>query len=209
MTSPARMSTSESAPTPVSAAAMPAADHADHAALGLSRGLPAVLFPNTYAWFVLVATLDLVVTNTVINYLGAREVNALAQWIIDHFNWWGLIGFKFLTVILVVGICEHIGRRKPRLGGAIARIAVMISAFPVIAAAAQIVLVLGGLLQPIATIDPYQPAPRAASPFRVVTDDGESYLAIPSNVSASIIATTFEPPTPVEPSRSDAVRSDS
>jgi hypothetical protein len=107
-----------------------------------------VLYPDRYAWYVLVAALDIMITVTLLVHMGAHEVNMIAQRSIELFGTWGLIGLKFLSVIMVVGICEYIGRRRFRLGRSLATLAVVISAFPILAAVAQIlfVLALGELL---------------------------------------------------------------
>jgi uncharacterized membrane protein len=101
-----------------------------------SRGRP-VLYPDQYAWYILASALDIMVTITVLVHLGAREVNMLAQRSIDLFGTWGLIGLKFLSVILVVGICEFVGRRRPRAGKRLATAAILISLIPVVSAAIQ------------------------------------------------------------------------
>jgi hypothetical protein len=98
-----------------------------------------VLYPDRYAWYVLASALDIMVTITVLVHLGAREVNTFAQWSIEHFGTWGLIGLKFFSVIIVVLICEHIGRRKPRVGAGLATAAIFLSLMPVAAAMAQVV----------------------------------------------------------------------
>ena len=99
-----------------------------------------VLYPNHYAWYILVSSLDLIMTNTVMHHFGAREVNTIADKAIEHFGFWGLIGLKFLTVVVVVYICEHIGRKRPELGRKVAAWAVAISAIPVVVAAIQVML---------------------------------------------------------------------
>jgi len=98
-----------------------------------------VLYPDRYAWYVLASALDVMVTVTVLVHLGAREVNSFAQWSIDRFGTWGLIGLKFLSVILVVAICEYIGRRHRRGGAALATLAIFLSLTPVAAALTQVV----------------------------------------------------------------------
>jgi hypothetical protein len=99
-----------------------------------------VLYPNHYTWYVLVSSLDLIMTNTVMHHFGAREVNTIADMAIRHFGFWGLIALKFATVVLVVFICEHVGRKRPLLGKKIASWAVAISAVPVVVAVVQVVL---------------------------------------------------------------------
>jgi uncharacterized membrane protein len=98
-----------------------------------------VLYPDRYAWYILASALDIMVTVTVLVHLGAREVNSFAQWSIEQFGTWGLIGLKFLSVILVVAICEHVGRRRPRLGAALATAAIFVSLIPVGSALVQVI----------------------------------------------------------------------
>ena len=112
-----------------------------------------MLFPNIYAWYVLVSALDVMVTVKLLVHLGEREdgsvaivagekvvaeeANTFAQWSIEQFGTWGLIGLKFLSVIVVVAICEHIGRRRPRLGHGLALLAIFLSLLPIAAALVQ------------------------------------------------------------------------
>ena len=99
-----------------------------------------VLYPNQYVWYVLVSSLDLIMTNTVMHHFGAKEVNTIADAAIRLFGFWGLIGLKFSTVVLVVGICEFVGGKRPALGKKVAEWAVAISAVPVVVALVQVVL---------------------------------------------------------------------
>lgn len=99
---------------------------------------PGVLYPDRYAWYILASTMDIVVTVTVLVHYGAREVNSIAQASIELFGTWGLIGLKFLTLIIVIAICEFIGRRQERLGRMLATIAIAASLMPVLAAATQV-----------------------------------------------------------------------
>ncbi len=99
-----------------------------------------VLFPTQYAWYVLVSSLDLIMTNTVMHHFGAREVNTIADGAIQLFGFWGLIGLKFATVVVVVGICEFVGMRRPVMGKKVAEWAVAISAVPVALAIVQAIV---------------------------------------------------------------------
>lgn len=99
-----------------------------------------VLYPDMYAWYILVSALDIIVTVTLLvhfGHLGAHEANTFAQWTIDLCGTWGLIGLKFLSVCLVVGICEFIGRRRERAGRRLAFAAIFISLMPITAALIQ------------------------------------------------------------------------
>jgi len=97
-----------------------------------------VLYPDRYAWYVLVSALDIILTVTVLKHLGMREANTFAQWSINQFGTWGLIGLKFLSVIVVVLICEYIGNREIGRGRRLTTIAILISIFPVTAALVQV-----------------------------------------------------------------------
>lgn len=101
------------------------------------------LYPQAYTWYVFLSALDLMLT-WVILHLGGREVNVLADWVIARFNLPGLVAFKFLLVVLVVILCELVGRRRPGTGRRLARWAVVLSAVPVLVAAAHL---LGLLLR--------------------------------------------------------------
>lgn len=90
----------------------------------------ALRYPREYAWYILAGTLDIVVTHFILQ-LGGHEVNILADRLIERFGVWGLVALKYGTVVLVVLICEAVGRTRPRVGRALARAAVVISAFPV------------------------------------------------------------------------------
>jgi len=91
-----------------------------------------------YVWFVLVSALDIMVTVTLLVHLGAQEVNSFAQWSIEQFGTWGLIGLKFLCAILVIVICEIVGRRRPRVGRGLALAAIFLSLLPIAAALVQV-----------------------------------------------------------------------
>ncbi len=101
-----------------------------------------VLYPDQYVWYVFASSLDIIVTVFVLSHLGMREANTFAQWSIDRFGTWGLIGLKFLSVILVVCVCEYIGRRKHVAGRRLACWSILASLLPVLAALAQVVYLL-------------------------------------------------------------------
>jgi len=97
-----------------------------------------VLYPSLYAWYVLASCLDIVVTYAIVYRLGGSEVNAVANSLLQMFGHWGLIGLKFSTVILVVAVCELVGRRSTAWGQRLAKAAVVVSAFPVGAGLVQV-----------------------------------------------------------------------
>ena len=100
--------------------------------IALPRGLRnRALYPDHYVWYVFAATLDIVVTYVIVWGLGGRELNRVAWSLVERFDHWGLIGLKFASVIVVVLICETVGRRNERWGRRLAVAAVVLSALPV------------------------------------------------------------------------------
>lgn len=99
----------------------------------------AVLFPDLYVWFVLLASLDIMLT-WVILALGGREVNVLADWIIRLGKLPGVVIFKFACVMTLIAICEVVGRVRPVLGRPLALWAVAMTALPVIVALLQMAI---------------------------------------------------------------------
>jgi hypothetical protein len=101
--------------------------------------LSGVLYPDVYVWYVLLASLDIMLTWVVL-HLGGREVNTVADWVIDRWGAPGIVSYKFGLVMLVVGICEFVGRRNGRTGRKLAEWAVAVSSIPVILAFVQLLL---------------------------------------------------------------------
>ena len=97
-----------------------------------------VLFPDHYCWYLLVCVLDLVLTNTMLHHFGGVEVNGLAARIIDSGGFWGLIAFKMATSILVISICEHVGRVRLATAKRVAEWAIAISAIPSVLSLTQL-----------------------------------------------------------------------
>lgn len=97
-----------------------------------------VLFPDHYCWYLLVCALDLMLTNTILHHFGGVEVNGLAANIIEAGGFWGLIVFKMATAVLVISICEHIGRVRIATARRIAEWAIAISAIPSVLSLAQL-----------------------------------------------------------------------
>ncbi len=110
----------------------------------------AALYPNVYVWYVFLASLDVMLTALILSevfsdidvYAEPRgsEMNPLANWIIRVGGLPGMVAFKFILVILVVCICEIVGRRKHETGRQLAKWAVAISAIPVVVALVQMVV---------------------------------------------------------------------
>ena len=89
-----------------------------------------VLYPNVYVWYVLLSSLDIMLTWTIL-HLDGVELNPLADWVIHHGGLPGMVTYKFVLVLLVVAICEVVGRLRDRIGRRLSEWAVAITAIPV------------------------------------------------------------------------------
>lgn len=92
-----------------------------------------LLLPLHYLALIIVSSLDLIFTYTIIFLLDGIEINPIANAVLASpvgFN--GLIIFKFVIVIAVIGICEFIARHTSSTARRLAGWAIAISAFPVV-----------------------------------------------------------------------------
>lgn len=122
--------------------------------------LPAMRYQNTYVWLIFVSALDIFLTILVLFWWTGREVNPIADAIIKHMGFTWTIVFKFALIILVIVICEVVGRRDDRTGRRLAIAAVVISAIPV----AYSFALLFKAAPPIDTTTPIQIALLARAP---------------------------------------------
>ncbi len=90
-------------------------------------------YPQAYVWFIFVSALDLMMTWVVL-YFGGREVNVLADYILERWALTGMVVYKFTLVVFVIFICEVVGHYRPRLGRRLSIFAVLITLVPVIIA---------------------------------------------------------------------------
>ena len=102
-------------------------------------GQPHMLFQDHYVWFVLLASLDIMLTWVVLT-LGGQEVNVLADSILQHRGLPGLIVYKFALVVFVVVMCEQVGRKRRKTGRSLAEWSIAISTIPLVVALVQIAL---------------------------------------------------------------------
>lgn len=89
------------------------------------------LYPNLYVWYVLASALDVMVTYSILEHFDGWEVNLLAAHLIERFGNWGLIGLKFSSVVVVVCVCEAVGRARASAGRWLAIAAIVVGALPV------------------------------------------------------------------------------
>ena len=110
-----------------------------------------VRYPNAYVWFIFLSALDVMLTYLILHPVvfaadadgtesRGAEVNALANWFIQRWDVPGMVAFKFGLVLLVVVLCEIIGRYRSETGRRLAEWAVAITSIPVIVALVQMAL---------------------------------------------------------------------
>lgn len=100
-----------------------------HPARGIHR-LHA-LYPNHYCWFLLLSSMDVMLTHSILNVLKGRELNTVGDYFISRFGLWGAIGLKFTTVIIAIAVIEFVGRRRPALGRRLAWVPIVVTCIPV------------------------------------------------------------------------------
>ena len=93
--------------------------------------MPEMRYPDAYTWLVLFSGLDILLTMFVLFLWSGFEVNPIARAVIETMGPYWAILFKLGTVVLVIVICEIIGRRDDRMGRGLAKVFVVMSAIPV------------------------------------------------------------------------------
>lgn len=106
-----------------------------------------ILYPRIYPWYLLMASLDVMLTWVVLK-MGGIELNAVAAWFIDQHDVRGMIFLKFATVFFVLLACERIGRERNDVGRRLATFAVLINMIPVVMAASQLSIYFGPFARP-------------------------------------------------------------
>jgi len=97
-----------------------------------------VLYPSIYPWYVILATLDVLLTWLILSSFDGRELNPIAAGVIHTGGMPAATFFKFATVMFVMWACEFIGRRKVNVGRRLAAYAVLMNCVPVTASVAQL-----------------------------------------------------------------------
>ena len=92
--------------------------------------LPAMRYPNAYVWLVFFSAMDIMLTWAILAR-GGREVNPIADEVIQAWGLNGAILFKFSLMLLVVIVCEVVARTRPAVARTLAWAAVAVSAIPV------------------------------------------------------------------------------
>ncbi|MCA9310559.1 MAG: hypothetical protein KDA21_05085 [Phycisphaerales bacterium] len=96
-----------------------------------------VLYPTAYVLYVLLAMLDIAFTWWILQ-LGGYEANPVAALALDRGGLSGMIMLKYITVVMVIGSCEYIGRHRPLIGHRLADWAAAVHLVPLTAAVVQI-----------------------------------------------------------------------
>ncbi len=98
-----------------------------------------VLYPRLYPWFVLLASLDVVLTWLILSpTLGGIELNPIAAHVIRAGGMTAATYFKFATVMVVMWTSECVGRRHPELGRSLLWLALCANLAVVVVSAVQI-----------------------------------------------------------------------
>jgi hypothetical protein len=87
-------------------------------------------YQSAYLWLTFLSALDIMLTWIVL-FRGGQEVNALADAVIRRFDITGLVVFKFALIVLVILICEVVGRRSDSAGRRMANWCVALGCVPV------------------------------------------------------------------------------
>ena len=93
--------------------------------------MPEMIYQNLYLWFILVSSMDIMLTWRILRG-GGHEVNPVAKLVIDSWGLPGAILFKFALMLFVIVACEIIGRKQPHTGRILIIIAISISSLPVV-----------------------------------------------------------------------------
>ena len=93
--------------------------------------VPEMRYQNAYLWFILVSSLDIILTWVILRK-GGVEVNPIAEQVIDSWGLPGAIGFKFALMLFVIISCEIVGRTRDALARKLIILGILISSFPVV-----------------------------------------------------------------------------
>jgi len=90
-----------------------------------------LLLPSHYFWYLLVSSMDLMLTWLILG-LGGHEVNAIADMVLQVHGFPGLIAYKFALVISVILFCERIGRINLTKAKQVLVFAIAVTSLPVV-----------------------------------------------------------------------------
>lgn len=86
-------------------------------------------YPHEYVWLVFVSALDVMLTWVIIlPQFGGSEANFMPGRIIARYGMVGAVIYKFALIVLVIFICEWVGRTRHELGRRLAQIGIGVTA---------------------------------------------------------------------------------
>lgn len=88
-------------------------------------------YPNTYAWLLLLSSMDIMLTWVILLFEG-QEVNPIARWVIDHYSLTGMIVYKFTLIVFFIVICEIVGTLRDSTGWLLSKFSVLVACVPVV-----------------------------------------------------------------------------
>lgn len=94
--------------------------------------VPPMRYPNAYVWLVFISAMDVFLTKLVLDVWKGYEANPIADAVISHLGFGWTVVFKLTLIMLVIIICEVVGRYRDLTGRRLAIASVIISALPVV-----------------------------------------------------------------------------
>lgn len=88
-------------------------------------------YPIAYVGLLIFSALDVILTWIILGLAG-REVNPIAEWVIDEWGLNGMIIYKFALITVFILMCEAVGSLRDTTGRTLARVSVLIASVPVI-----------------------------------------------------------------------------
>lgn len=88
-------------------------------------------YVHSHAWLLLFSALDVIMTWIILND-GGREVNPIADAVIDAYGLDGMIVYKFVLIAFFIVICEAVGTLRDSAGRSLSRVSVAIAMVPVV-----------------------------------------------------------------------------
>jgi hypothetical protein len=98
-----------------------------------------VLYPRTYVAYLALSVADVLITYMVLAD-GGREINLIANWFLERFDFAGMVLFKFALVGLVLANIEVVGRLRPGAGRFLAVLIVLSGITPLVVVGSQAAL---------------------------------------------------------------------
>ena len=93
-----------------------------------------IRYGGAYIFLILFSSIDIILTYLIVipNRIGLEgfELNPFADRVLQNHGFWGMIVYKFALTVFFIVLCEEVGRRRPKTGKRLAKVAVAIAAIP-------------------------------------------------------------------------------